>query len=81
MLSGTVGDYDNCPDWKFGQVLQDTTGTGARLFLVSWVYRVDYNWHESIFKGVAVASGAGPNSLIVGDMYEPYCGWWRPVDD
>lgn len=79
--TASIGDYDACPDWKFGQVLQDTTGTGTRLMLVGWLYRVDYNWHESIFKGVAVAAGTGITPMVVGITYEPYCGWWRPVDD
>lgn len=81
MTSGTIGDYDACPDWRFGQVLQDTRGSGARLMLICWRYRVDYNWHESIFVGVAITAGTERSPLIVGDMYEPYCGWWRPVDD
>jgi hypothetical protein len=80
-VTASIGDYDSAPDWEYGQLLQDTTGTGARLMLICWLYRVDYNWHESIFKGVAVATGTGEKPLTLGDVYEPYCGWWRPVDE
>lgn len=79
-MNGSIGDYDRAPDWEFGQVLQDTTKTGARLMLLAWVYRVDYNWHESTFRGIAIAAGTSKDPLVFGKVYEPYCGWWRPVE-
>lgn len=77
-MSG-VGDYDDVPPWKFGDVLRHTLYPGALLLFLGWTYTVGHNWHESIFKGLCLANG-GDSDMSIGSIYEPYCGWYRPVE-
>lgn len=73
----SISDYDRVPDWAFGEVLQHTQSPDTRLLFLSWEYVVDHNWYESIFKGLCIASEGG--AMVVGAIYQLYCGWYRPV--
>lgn len=79
-LTGSQGDYDACPDWKFGDVVGYTKDLGVQAMVLGWQHRVDYNWPESVFVGIVIAVPPGEKATHVGDVIAPYCGWYRPID-
>lgn len=78
-----MSGHETVPDWKFGQIVRYTMDRTVLAVVIGWEYRADDNPSESIVVLALLTRGAqqDPSDPIqVGEIFKPYCGWWRAVD-
>lgn len=77
-------NWPDVPDWKFGETLtvdapsDPADHRSTKVVFLCWVYRVDHNPTESVFKGLVVRPSETRRKEYAGEIIEAYCGWWTP---